>query len=73
MEDMGVNRIDGEKGTITRVINENNGLSFNNVHDLLFETPDRLWIATDTGGINIYNLKINTESVGGESLDALRC
>ncbi|WP_340114898.1 hybrid sensor histidine kinase/response regulator transcription factor [Maribellus mangrovi] len=57
MEDMGVNCIDGETGTITKVINEENGLSFNNVHDLLFETPNLLWIATYTGGINVYNLK----------------
>ncbi|WP_167614968.1 hybrid sensor histidine kinase/response regulator transcription factor [Maribellus sediminis] len=60
MEDMGINRIDGESGQITKVINESNGLSFNNVHDLLFETPDKLWIATYTGGINIYNLKTNS-------------
>ena len=60
MEDMGINRIDGKTGQITKVINEENGLSFNNVHDLLFETPDKLWIATYTGGINIYNLKNNS-------------
>ncbi|WP_372651378.1 two-component regulator propeller domain-containing protein [Draconibacterium sp.] len=68
MEDMGINRIDLEKDEVIRVINENNGLSFNNVHDLLFETPDRLWIATYTGGVNILNLRnnrfeyINTEN-----------
>ncbi|WP_319501752.1 two-component regulator propeller domain-containing protein [uncultured Draconibacterium sp.] len=59
MEDKGVNRIDLEKDEIIRAINESNGLSFNNVHDLLFETPDRLWIATYTGGINILNLQNN--------------
>ncbi|WP_163324666.1 hybrid sensor histidine kinase/response regulator transcription factor [Draconibacterium mangrovi] len=59
MEDMGINRIDLEKDEIISVINENNGLSFNNVHDLLFETPDRLWIATYTGGVNILNLQNN--------------
>ncbi|QIA07681.1 ligand-binding sensor domain-containing protein [Draconibacterium halophilum] len=51
MEDMGVNQIDLEDDRIVREINESNGLSFNNVHDLLFETPDRLWIATYTGGL----------------------
>ncbi|MDX8338979.1 two-component regulator propeller domain-containing protein [Draconibacterium sp. IB214405] len=59
MEDMGINQIDLEKDEIIREVNESNGLSFNNVHDLLFETPDRLWIATYTGGVNILNLKNN--------------
>ncbi|WP_297094580.1 two-component regulator propeller domain-containing protein [uncultured Draconibacterium sp.] len=57
MEDMGINQIDLENDEIVRVINESNGLSFNNVHDLLFETPERLWIATYTGAVNILNLK----------------
>ena len=60
MEDMGINQIDLENGEIIRVINESNGMSFNNVHDLLFETPERLWIATYTGGVNILNLRSNT-------------
>ena len=59
MEDKGINQIDLEKDEIIRAVNEGNGLSFNNVHDLLFETPDRLWIATYTGGINILNLQNN--------------
>nr|WP_321357654.1 two-component regulator propeller domain-containing protein [uncultured Draconibacterium sp.] len=58
-EDMGVNKIDAESDEVVRVVNEKNGLSFNNVHDLLFETPSRLWIATYTGGVNILNLKTN--------------
>ncbi len=57
MEDMGVNRIDARSGMITSRINEVNGLSFNNVHQILFEDRYRMWIATYTGGINIYNLK----------------
>ncbi len=60
MEDMGINQISKEKDSIVRIINESNGLSFNNVHDLLFETPSRLWIATYTSGINILNLNTNT-------------
>nr|WP_319510031.1 two-component regulator propeller domain-containing protein [uncultured Draconibacterium sp.] len=59
MEDMGINQIDIEEGRIVREINESNGLSFNNVHDLLFETPSRLWVATYTGGVNIINLNTN--------------
>ena len=56
MEDMGINRIDAHTGMVSCRINENNGLSFNNVHDILFENRYRMWIATYTGGINIYNL-----------------
>lgn len=59
MEDMGVNQIESQSQTIKRIINEDNGLSFNNVHDLLFENSNRLWIATYTGGINILNLRTN--------------
>lgn len=59
MEDMGINQINLEQDRVVRKISESNGLSFNNVHDLLFETPDRLWIATYTGGVNVLNLKTN--------------
>lgn len=59
MEDMGINRIDAKSGMTTKTVTQQNGLSFNNVHDLLFETKDKLWIATYTGGVNILNLKTN--------------
>lgn len=59
MEDKGVNQINVKHNSITKVINEQNGLSFNNVHDILFQTPTKIWIATYTGGINILNLKTN--------------
>ncbi len=60
MEDMGINRIDHNTGMITYRINQDNGLSFNNVHNILFQGKDKMWISTYTGGINIYNLKTKT-------------
>ena len=62
MEDMGVNKIDARTGKISKFVStgDNKGLSFNNVHSLLFENSEKLWIATYTGGINILNLKTKT-------------
>ncbi len=56
MEDMGVNQINKNTGKITRYESSPGGLSFNNVHCLLFETDNKLWIGTYTGGINILDI-----------------
>ena len=56
MEDRGVNRIDRKTGQIQRFESSPGGLSFNNVHCLLFETTNKLWIGTYTGGINILDI-----------------
>jgi signal transduction histidine kinase/ligand-binding sensor domain-containing protein/DNA-binding response OmpR family regulator len=56
MEDAGVNCIDIQKEIITQKINESTGLTYNNVHDILIDTDDRMWIGTYSGGINILNL-----------------
>nr|WP_319510038.1 two-component regulator propeller domain-containing protein [uncultured Draconibacterium sp.] len=56
-EDMGVNRIDRETGKVTKLLSAGDGLSFNNVHCLMFETRYKLWIGTYTGGINILDLR----------------
>lgn len=56
-EDMGVNRIDNQTGKISRYVSSSSGLSFNNVHSLLFENSRKLWIGTYTGGINILDIK----------------
>ncbi|SHF92215.1 Signal transduction histidine kinase [Mariniphaga anaerophila] len=59
MEDAGINCIDPEKEIITRVIDESVGLSYNNVHDILFDTENRMWIATYSGGVNILDMSTN--------------
>lgn len=56
MEDRGVNRIARETDQIQRFESSPGGLSFNNVHCLLFETANKLWIGTYTGGINILDI-----------------
>jgi len=55
MEDMGVNKINSQTGKVTHYVSSSSGLTFNNVHSLLFETDQKLWIGTYTGGINVLN------------------
>ncbi len=59
LEDLGINKLNTADGTIDKdpVKSLNNGLSYGNVHDLYFADPDHLWIATYTGGINIFDLR----------------
>lgn len=60
MEDLGLNMVDITTGKVSLYqSNKSNkkGLSFNNIHGLLFESDVRLWIATYTGGINILNTR----------------
>lgn len=56
-EDMGLCKLDVGNGNIVRYTSNSSGtgLSYNNLHDLLFLSDDELWIATYTGGINILN------------------
>ena len=56
-EDMGLCKLDVGTGNIVRYTSNSSGtgLSYNNLHDLLFLSDDELWIATYTGGINILN------------------
>jgi signal transduction histidine kinase/ligand-binding sensor domain-containing protein/AraC-like DNA-binding protein len=56
LEDLGINKLDVSTGVITKYSSETdeNGLTYNNVHDLFF-LDNSLWIATYTGGINILN------------------
>ncbi len=57
LEGYGFNRIDKETRTIRKFIHQDgkNSLSYDNVHDLLFGPDGRLYIATYTGGLNIYD------------------
>ncbi|MBP7507319.1 MAG: response regulator [Prolixibacteraceae bacterium] len=59
LEDLGVNKLDINSGIIYKYSSKNSvkGLSYDNVHDLIFLSEDVLWIATYTGGINILNTK----------------
>ncbi|MFB6318154.1 two-component regulator propeller domain-containing protein [Saccharicrinis sp. FJH54] len=57
LEDMGLNKIDLTTGEV-RHYTMKEGLSYNNLHDILFVSDTKLWIATYTGGINI----LDTES-----------
>jgi len=56
LEDLGVNKLDLTTGVISKYSSETaaNGLSYNNVHDLMF-VDNLLWIGTYTGGINIFD------------------
>jgi len=58
LEDMGLNKVNTRTGEVSRYTSETKpyGLSYNNVHDLMFLDPDHLWIATYTGGINILDV-----------------
>jgi len=63
-EDKGLNKLNVETGKMQHYSSELNphGLSYDNLHDLLFVNDDELWIATYTGGINVLNTKTNTFS-----------
>lgn len=54
---MGVNKIDVKTGKVTKYVSASCGLTFNNVHCLLFETDSKLWMGTYTGGINILDIE----------------
>ncbi len=58
-EDMGLNKLNIKTGDVTRYTHKEDmtGLSYNNLHDLLFVSDNELWIASYTGGINILNPK----------------
>jgi signal transduction histidine kinase/ligand-binding sensor domain-containing protein/AraC-like DNA-binding protein len=57
LEDLGINKLDVSSGIITKYSTdtEGSGLTYSNVHDLMFLNDNALWIATYTGGINILN------------------
>lgn len=59
LEDMGLNRLNVKTGEVFKITSESkpSGLSYNNIHDLMFFDPQTLWIATYTGGINILNVE----------------
>lgn len=53
----GINRIDALTGRVEKIchIPGKNSLSYDNVHALKFGLDERLYIATFTGGLNIYD------------------
>ncbi len=59
LEDKGLNKLNPETGDIVHYSSDN-GLTYNNLHDLLFVDDNELWIATYTGGINVLDTKSNT-------------
>ena len=63
-EDKGLNKLDVETGKMVHYSSEsdNKGLSYDNLHDLLFVNDDELWIASYTGSINVLNTQTNTFS-----------
>ncbi|WP_228491940.1 hybrid sensor histidine kinase/response regulator transcription factor [Prolixibacter sp. NT017] len=58
LEDKGLDKLDVSTGEVTHY-SKNNGLSYENLHDLIFLSEHELWIASYTGGINILNTKTN--------------
>lgn len=58
-EDMGLNKLNIQTGDVIRYSHKSGmaGLTYNNLHDLLFVSDNELWIASYTGGINILNPK----------------
>nr|WP_321406813.1 two-component regulator propeller domain-containing protein [uncultured Carboxylicivirga sp.] len=63
-EDKGLNKLDIETGNMKHYSSESEpyGLSYDNLHDLLFVNDEELWIATYTGSINVLNPRTNTFS-----------
>lgn len=57
-EDAGLNKLDLKTMQFEHIAvsNENKGLNYHNVHDIILDGED-LWIATFSRGINVFNLK----------------
>nr|WP_321454225.1 two-component regulator propeller domain-containing protein [uncultured Carboxylicivirga sp.] len=70
-EDKGLNKLDVETGKMLHYSSESGlkGLSYDNLHDLLFVNDDELWIATYTGSINVLNTKTKTFSYYQRDVD----